>query len=243
MKKNASTFFIFIATLIVGVLVAMNLNYDDTDTTRIVLTAKQYQEAFNTRNKLYQEIGGLRDEYENNVKKIEKYRASTATNEKVLEDIKGEVQRNEMLLGYSSVKGQGVKVTIADGSVEFTLGIDDPYLQELRTVHNYDMIQIINELKLAGAEAISINDQRILPNSEIYCSWAFISINKVKLPSPFKVTAIGDKDVLENYLNRSESYTKQLINRGINVYIEPSNEIIMPSIGGAIKTNYIKRVK
>lgn len=243
MKKNASTFFIFMASLIVGLLVAINLNYEDSDTTRVVLTAKEYQEAFNTRNKLYQEIGAMRDQYDNNIRKIEKYRASTTTNEKVLEDMKGEVQRNEMLLGYTSVKGPGVKVTIADGSVEYTLGIDDPYLQELRTVHNYDMMQIINELKLAGAEVISINDQRILPNSEISCSWAFISVNEVKLPSPFKVTAIGDKDVLQNYLNRSESYTKQLINRGINIYIEPSDEITMPSIGGAIKTNYIKRAK
>lgn len=243
MKKNKPSLYLFLASLVVGILVVSNISYEENNYGRVLLSAKEYQEAYNNRNKLYQEIATLRDLYDKNLNKLDKYKTSTKSNEKVLEDMKNEVLINEMLLGYSSVKGQGIKIIISDGSVDFTLGIDDPYLQELRTVHNYDMMQVINELKLAGAEAISINNQRILPNSEIYCSWAFISINDVKLPSPFVVRTIGDKDVLDNYLNKSESYTKQLLNRGINVYIEKNDEIVIPAVSGPVKTDFIHRAK
>ncbi len=241
MKINKGSLYIFFASIILGVLFVVNISFQEKDYQRgTFISAKEYQENLNTRTSLMKELASLRDEYEENLHKVEKYKDSSQITQQVLDDMKNEVDINKMLLGYESIQGQGISMVISDGSVDHTLGIDDPYLQNLRTVHNYDMMQVINELKLAGAEAISINNQRILPNSEIYCSWAFISVNGVKLPSPFKVKAIGDRDVLEKYLTRAESYTKTLINRGINVYINKEDVIVMPSISNGIKTNFIK---
>ena len=240
MKNKGAGFLIFMASLVVGFLLVINVNYEGSSFSSSILSAKEYQAAQNERTSLYKELTLLKESYNQSLRKIESYISSTESTKKVLEDMKAEAEVNNMLLGYSAVNGQGITMIISDGSVDYTLGVDDLYLQALRTVHNYDMMQIINELKLAGAEVISVNNQRILPNSEIYCSWAFISVNGVKLPSPFVVTAIGDMDILENYLTRAESYTKQLINRGINVYIEKTEKVVMPAISKSIEANHIK---
>ncbi len=241
MKNNKGFFYIFIASMLVGILLVVNISFQENNIYRgKFLSAKEYQEAQNNRTSLYKEIASLREQYDEKLDKIANYRYSSESTSQVLKDMEEEYLINEMLLGNIDVKGPGVSMVISDGSVDHTLGIDDPYLQNLRTVHNYDIMHIINELKLSGAEAISINNQRILPTSEIYCSWAFISVNGVKLPAPFTVKAIGDAEVMENYLNRAESYTKTLINRGINVYITKSQEIVLPAIGNRLQVNYLK---
>ena len=241
MKNNKGFFYIFNASMLVGILVVVNISFQENNIYRgKFLSAKEYQEAQNNRTSLYKEIASLREQYDEKLDKIANYRYSSESTSQVLKDMEEEYLINEMLLGNIDVKGPGVSMVISDGSVDHTLGIDDPYLQNLRTVHNYDIMHIINELKLSGAEAISINNQRILPTSEIYCSWAFISVNGVKLPAPFTVKAIGDAEVMENYLNRAESYTKTLINRGINVYITKSQEIVLPAIGNRLQVNYLK---
>ena len=241
MKITKGSLYIFISSVLIGILLVVNISFKEDDIIRgKFLSAKEYQEAQNNRTSLYKEIASLREQYYVNLDKIDNYRYSSESTSQVLQDMEEESLINNMLLGKIDVKGPGVTMVISDGSVDHTLGIDDPYLQNLRTVHNYDIMNIINELKLSGAEAISINDQRILPTSEIYCSWAFISVNGVKLPAPFTVKAIGDAEVIENYLNRTESYTKTLINRGINVYITKAEEILLPAIGNRLQMNYLK---
>ncbi|WP_426349464.1 DUF881 domain-containing protein [Alloiococcus sp. CFN-8] len=241
MKITKGSLYIFISSVLIGILLVVNISFKEDDIIRgKFLSAKEYQEAQNNRTSLYKEIASLREQYYVSLDKIDNYRYSSESTSQVLQDMEEESLINNMLLGKIDVKGPGVTMVISDGSVDHTLGIDDPYLQNLRTVHNYDIMNIINELKLSGAEAISINDQRILPTSEIYCSWAFISVNGVKLPAPFIVKAIGDAEVIENYLNRTESYTKTLINRGINVYITKAEEILLPAIGNRLQMNYLK---
>lgn len=60
-------------------------------------------------------------------------------------------------------------------------------------VHDEDLRRIINEMKNSGAEAISINDQRIVATTAIVCSGAVATVNGVKLNSPFEIKAIGNK--------------------------------------------------
>jgi len=63
-------------------------------------------------------------------------------------------------------------------------------------VHDEDLREIINDLKNSGAEAISINDQRIVSTTAIICSGSVVTINGVKLNSPFEIKAIGNKSSL-----------------------------------------------
>lgn len=242
MKNNEANVFVFIAAIIIGILIALNINLNNTEE-RIVLNAKQYQEAYNSRNKLVKDIYALKDEYSKNLSKLSNYKQGEASESKIIEDISSELELNKMILGYKDVKGEGLAITIKDGSGEFSNSVDDPILRYTRTVHNTDMIQVINELRNSGAEAISINGQRIMPNSEIYCSWAFLRINGVKLPAPFYISVIGNKEVIKKYILSNDSYVRTLINRGIEVSIYEEKEVVIPSITSDVKNKYLSPSK
>ncbi len=239
MRHSEANIFVFLAAIIIGVLISLNINFKG-ESEKIFVDSKQYQEAYNTRNKLYREVSDLKERNYEYASKLGKYKYGESTNSKVLDDISKELQINNNILGYNEVKGEGLEITINDGSGEFTNNIDDPLLRWARTVHNTDMIQVVNELKNAGVEAISINGQRIMSSSEIYCSWAFLSINGVNIPAPFYVTVIGDKEKIKRYIMSNESYVKRLITRGITVDILEKEEVMIPAYTGKLEIKNIK---
>lgn len=239
MKNREFTIFIFIASVIIGLLISMNISFDGIKTTKI-LNAKEYQEAYNKRNNLYNEIYKLKENNRELQKKIVKY--SKSDNNKISSDMLDELNKNLMLSGLEETKGPGLKIVLEDGGEAFNGEIVDDFMRLLRTIHDDDMIKVINELKSAGAEAISINDQRIIYTTEIYCGGQFLRMNGVKIPAPFYVYAIGNPEKMESQITRDGSYIKTLINRGISVQITKSDDIIMPAYTGDMYFKYMEPV-
>ncbi|MBU3195497.1 DUF881 domain-containing protein [Clostridium algidicarnis] len=243
MKLNEGKIFIFIAAVMIGILVSFNINLSK-DNKREYVSTKEYQEIYNKRNKLYREVSDAREDYQSNYKKLNSFKSGYVDKEKNIADsIVEELENNKILLGYNKVQGNGIEITVRDGFDELNPDIEDPLLRYMRTFHNTDLIQIINELKLFGAEAISINGQRLMSNSEVYCSSAFISINGVKLPAPFHIEAIGNTENLVNSLKSNDSYLKRLQGRGINIDIEEKETIVIPPYIGDLKVNFLSSKK
>ena len=103
------------------------------------------------------------------------------------------------------------------------------------------MLKVINELKQNGSEAISINGERVLTTSEIYCSWAFISINGNKLPVPFVIDVVGDPDKLDAYMDMPFSQLNIMKNRGIKVTLEKEDNILLKGSSSPLTINYLKK--
>lgn len=243
MKLNEGKIFIFIATIMIGILVSFNISLS-TDNKREYVSTKEYQEMYNKRNKLYREVSEVREEYYNNYKKLNSFKSGYVDQgNNIVDTIVDELENNKILLGYNKVQGNGIEITVRDGFDELNPDIEDPLLRYMRTFHNTDLIQLINELKLFGTEAISINGQRLMNNSEVYCSSAFISINGVKLPAPFHIEAIGNKENLASNLKSNDSYVKRLEGRGINIVIEEKDTIIISPYIGDLKVNFLTSKK
>ena len=95
-------------------------------------------------------------------------------------------------------------------------------------------------MKNAGAEAISINDQRIVTTSAIECDGNVIKINGVKIGAPFEIKAIGFPETLIN-IDRFGGYTQILREtRKLKVSIEKSDKekITIPKYTGIMKFEY-----
>lgn len=232
MKFNEANIFVFIAAVIIGVLISLNIHFGATNT-RVVLNSKQYQDAYKNKNKLAVELSNLKEMYYKNTSKLNDYKYTNDETSTIVTNISQELEMNNALLGYSKVSGEGIKLTIMDSSNQFSQTEGNSISSKI--LHNTDMIQVVNELKIAGAEAISINGQRVLTNSAVYCFWAFLDINKKPEASPFIVRAVGNKELLNKYVTSSNSYIKTLINRGISVQIEESSNLEIP--------NYTKRIE
>ena len=171
---------------------------------------------------------------------INNYSKNDEDSNKISKDMIEELNNNLMLSGLEEAKGPGLKIVLEDGGEAFSGEVVDDFMRLLRTIHDDDMIKVINELKAAGAEAISINNQRIIYNTEIYCGGQFLRMNGVKIPAPFYVNVIGDPEKMENQIMRDGSYIKTLMNRGIKVQITKSDDITMPAYISDMNSKYME---
>ena len=107
-----------------------------------------------------------------------------------------ELNINNTALGLTDVSGQGVIVTLKDnqGVTNENIGITDDIRSYL--VHDANLREIVRKLKISGAEAISINDERIVNDTSIICSGNVIRVNDKKVSSPFEIKAIGSPELL-----------------------------------------------
>lgn len=156
--------------------------------------------------------------------------AATVLNEKLT--------RAEILSGQRAVHGPGVVITVSD-STSASTGIDENAF----VVHDTDLLRIINELRAAGAEAISLNGERILATSEIRCAGPVVSINNRKYNIPFVITAIGDSDVLETALKMRGGIVDELLTFGIQVDIRKEQDVVVDALRHDVTFSYAKPVE
>lgn len=127
----------------------------------------------------------------------------------------------QLINGFTSVRGDGVVITLNDVPARTEV---DP--NEL-IIHDSDITAILNDLKAAGAQALAINDERIIATSKQLCTGPTILINKSRYPVPYIIKAIGDQEALYSALEQSESvFIMRIYN--IRVDIRKEKDILVP---------------
>jgi uncharacterized protein YlxW (UPF0749 family) len=151
-----------------------------------------------------------------------------AANEKGLARLlQEELQTSRIALGTVAVKGPGVVVEVSDSTARTGGGLGG---QESFVVHDFDLLQIANELWCAGAEAVSLNGQRLTTGRGISCSGRLIVVNNVTIGGPFVFKAIGDRDKLISALNIRGGALDRLRYVQFGVRLTPMNEIVIPPV-------------
>lgn len=137
------------------------------------------------------------------------------------------------------LKGEGVIIEVRDSERMVKPGENpNDFL-----VHDQDLLRIINDLKISGAEAISINGQRYMGFSEIKCSGPTVTINGKTYGQPFIIKAIGDSTVLEAAIKSIDSYSYMLNNiYGIKIDVRKSEEVMIPKYMKIKKYNYLHEI-
>ena len=107
-------------------------------------------------------------------------------------------------------------------------------------VHDLDLVEVVNELFNAGAEAVSVNGQRIVSTTAINCSGNIVKINDEKLGVPFEVKAIGLPDKLYGALTRPGGYLELMEDDGVYVDVQKSDDINIPKYNGVFNYNYMQ---
>ena len=165
-----------------------------------------------------------------------KKQIATMKEEGSLEGMKEENRLLSLSASLVDVVGPGVVLTITDSKTP----VKDGENPNLYLIHDEDMLRIVNELRAAGAEAISINDQRLIGTSEIRCSGPTVTVNGKIFAPPFIIKAIGDTKTLHSALTMRGGVVESLKYWGIEVKIQDEDHVIVPAYDGTIKQNYIK---
>lgn len=173
-------------------------------------------------------------EFEKSEERLEAIREIAINNNGTSSDLQKELKTLNSVIGSIDVKGNGVVITVADNNnvTSDSIGVFDSISNYL--IHDKDLLMIVNELKNAGAEAISINDERIINTTSITCDGNVVLINDTKISSPFVIKAIGSQEAILGGILRPDGYLDFLERFGLVTNVEKQNNITINKYNGII---------
>jgi len=143
----------------------------------------------------------------------------------------------EIFAGLTEVAGPGVRITLTDSARRDTVPSDPLSLNNL--IHDVDIAQVVNELKIAGSEAIAVNGQRIVASSTIRCVGPVIQINGVPAAPPYIIDAIGDQNAMYGGVNMQSGVLDQMRRQDMNmVRVDRKPELNLPAYAGSTRMRY-----
>lgn len=167
--------------------------------------------------------------YNEVTKKLKKYNEESTSDGEAKKHLEEELNELNLMLGLTDVEGKGLIITIKDS--------ED--LPEDLSVASELMI-IVNDLKEAGAEAISINDQRIVSSSDFVEINSFIKINGKRVVSPYTIKVIGEPDYLKSSIIASGYEAKIKDEYKQEISFEEKKKLTIKKYDGKLDTRYIK---
>ncbi len=171
---------------------------------------------------------------------LELYRTDAANTSAINNVMKQELDNAQILAGNTELAGKGVTVTLSDSTVpvpEMSTNIEQ-YI-----IHDSDLRMVITELAGAGAEAMSVNGQRIVATTAVRCVGNTIMVNDVKIASPFEIKAIGEPGTLEAALMIRGGVSDYLKSWSINLAVKQEEKVEIPRYSGIINFKHAQPVK
>ena len=161
--------------------------------------------------------------------KIEEYNTEIASNNDLTEILTEELEEAQMYAGYTDLQGEGIIITLED--------------TDTSQIEASDLLTLVNELKAAGAEAISINGERIVTLTDIVdLDYKYIVINTTlkytRISSPYTVKAIGNQKYLESAITIKYGYLDSMDANGKLVSYELSDLVLVEKYDGDIEYDF-----
>lgn len=202
-----------VCVLLIAVMFAQFKTVEQTDITGIETAREEELRAMLASWKSkYEEVS---QKVEETTQKIDEYKDKAASIEETNNLLDKELLQTDKLVGKTDVIGEGVIISLIDNQ--------DTQIEDT------DLLKLVNELKLAGAEAISINDKRIVNMSEIVNVNETILVNTERITSPYTVKAIGNQKYLSSALSlKNSGYIDKYTSYGktINMSVEKNIKIL-----------------
>lgn len=241
MKINEGKVLLWLSGILSGIVVTSFIVNTSGSPTKF-LSSRDYQRNSKELNRLKSEIVGLNRRYYELVPKLNTYENSSEMEKSVTDTLKSELGDVKKFYGLTDVEGPGLKIMLGDRN-DPDINIFDDFELSNSIVHNTDLLYVVNELKNAGAEAVSINGNRVINSTSITCEGVAIKINGQPIISPFEILAIGSPDALQFALTLDEGYFSGLVFRKLNYSIEPQEKVKIKAIKNANPVRYMKEVK
>lgn len=228
MRTRGSQVAVALVMLVLGLMLALQYRVQqraasDLAHRRTEELVELLQKSETERRRLEQEVADLRA----TVTQMTQGQAAVAA-------LQEELAKAQMLAGLVPVKGPGVTVTMDDSKRPLQKGQDvNAFL-----LHDEDVLRVVNELFAAGAEAMSLNGQRVIATTEVRCAGPTISVNRVMTAPPIVIQAIGDPDVLERALRMRGGVVEALSFWGIEVSVKKEAEITVPAYTGSLRFQF-----
>mgnify|MGYP001043887676 CR=1 FL=1 len=168
--------------------------------------------------------------YEETQNMLEEYKKTRASNEETEKIVDAELQQVNQILGKTDVEGEGIQVVLKE--------VED---SEMGNIKADSLLIIVNALKSAGAEAICINEERVVNMTDIVTiNDSFIKVNGQRILAPYVIKAIGNQTYMESALLGNGGSVDELKKLGYDVSIEKINRLKIKKYQEDIKIKYME---
>lgn len=237
MKKISPKIIISLFSVGLGIFIAMQINMD-LETHRPV-TIKSLQMTKNEIESIKKELLELEKIERQKQEELIVMESISKGDDNIIDVLNLDLEKNKTYSGATELEGPGIEISMYDNQEKrdwfFDINRD--------LIHDVDILNILNDLRIAGAEAISINGERVMSTSEIKCGGPIISINDKSSGTPFVIKAIGDSKLLTAAVTASGTngdILKNVYNKGFD--IEVKDRVIIPAYDGSLDFKYAKPV-
>lgn len=187
------------------------------------------------RDALYTRVQGLEAV-------IAGYDQQAALDSQQMQELVAQKDQMRMEAGLTSVTGPGIEIALDDRDMRGMLV--NPSTINNYIVHDSDLLEVINELKSAGALAISVNGTRIIGSTRVSCGGPTINVGpEQRFTPPFIIQAVGDPDVLQTQFSSPDSIYQILTLFELRFEIKAMDHIEIPAYLGAWEFTYAQPVE
>lgn len=239
MNRLKDKIFIGIMCVILGIVLALQFRIVQGNYLEGSIPSQRALELESEIKKIREEKQNLLTELNTYEKKIKEIEETAAKENVLIKNLNKELEKYKIIAGFKNVKGPGIEIVIDDPPKEPGFENEGSII-----MYNYDLLlSVINILNASGAEAISINDQRMISTTEIHLAGNSVKINSVPTAPPYVIKAIGNSETLESALNFRYGIISDLRERyNLQVNIKKANELIVPRYNDIVKFRYAESI-
>lgn len=230
--KIARNLAIMMVCMLLGIMLALQYRSVNHNQSIASLENKRLEELKEDVIRLQNQKNELQERYQKLEEENQTFARVKAGDTEAVQQLKNNLLKARIFAGLETVKGSGIIVTLDNnGFLEVT---------------DLDILNVVNELRASGAQAISVNDERIVAMSEIREAGQYIVINGKQFRAPFVIKAIADPDNMERALMMIDGVVDNLEEDGLKVSLKKSDEIVIGRFiddGTSIRTDLLTPVE
>ena len=150
-----------------------------------------------------------------------------------------EAELEAFAAGRVAVSGPGLTVRLTDASASAPQ--PDWVTNDMLVVHQQDLQAVINALWAGGAEAMSLQGERVVATSAFRCVGNVLLLHDRAFSPPFVVRAIGDTDAMREALRESpgvDRYLEYVKAVGLGWSVTPEEELELAEYGGPFELEF-----
>ncbi len=169
-------------------------------------------------------------------------RLSTALSDTDVDRAQRAVSELRSPAGLEAVRGPGLTITLDDAPDEELAVVTPDDLGSL-VVHQQDIQAVANAMWAGGAEAMTIQGQRVISTTGIKCVGNTVVLHGIPYSPPYVITAVGDPAAMLEKVNESpyiEIYLQYVQRYRLGWSVEPHSDVLLPGYEGSLELEYAR---
>jgi len=148
-------------------------------------------------------------------------------------------------VGLVPVEGPGLTITLDDAPDEVIAAAPEGVDLDRYVVHQQDIQAVVNAMWAGGAEAMTVQDQRIISTTGIKCVGNTVRLHGVPYSPPYVITAVGDPETMLTSVNESpyvQIYQQYVQSEDyqLGYDVEVVSDVRLPGYEGSLDLDYAR---